>query len=337
MQKDPIIPILVFFGATATGKTDITSEIFSSKSLKKLFIGSNTSKMSGCAEIVSSDSVQVYRYLKIGSASPSEDLLQELPHHLVNEKELSQEFSAADFVHEADKICADIYSRQKLPVLLGGTAFFMKNFMYGLPITPKADMKIRSFFQKRIREEGAAVLLEELKKYDPYTAKKLHINDEYRILRACEVYAASGKPLSSFALSEKYRPCYDFFIVSIDRPRNILYKRIENRVDKMIEHGLYEEILFLIRKGFTVETPALKAIGYREFFDDKGIFKGIDRLPEISDLIKRNTKHYAKRQETFFKKIPNVRHYNVENKDEIFRLYKEIYLFYKKYFICAEN
>ena len=159
-----MVPVLIFFGATASGKTSLASEIFSYKHSKDFSKEGGISALSACAEIISADSVQVYKHLHIGSASPSKEELEDLPHHLIAIKEPSEEFSAADFVKEADKLCPEIYRREKLPVLMGGTAFFLKNFLYGLPITPTADPKIREYFQKRAKEEGAGILLEELKK-----------------------------------------------------------------------------------------------------------------------------------------------------------------------------
>ncbi len=302
------IPVLIFFGATASGKTDIASKIFSSNS----------------AEIISADSIQVYKKLKIGSASPSDDLLKTLPHHLIAVQEPSREFSVSDFVNRADSLCTQIYAKGKLPVLLGGTAFFLKNFIYGLPITPKADPKVRKKLQNRAKTEGIEALSEELRAIDPKTAERLHINDEYRIIRALEVFASTGKPLSDYNLPENPRKQYDFFILSIDRPRATLYERIEKRVDKMFEEGLAEEVAELYREGYSVKDPALKAIGYREFFLENGELKPQSALPEIANLIKRNTKRYAKRQETFFKTISGTHHYNIEDASEFARLTDDI-------------
>nr|WP_253692903.1 MULTISPECIES: tRNA (adenosine(37)-N6)-dimethylallyltransferase MiaA [unclassified Treponema] len=321
---------MIFFGATASGKTSLASEIFSYKNSKDFSKEGGVSAISACAEVISADSVQVYKHLHIGSASPSKEELEDLPHHLIAVKEPSEEFSAADFVREADKLCPEIYARGKLPVLMGGTAFFLKNFIYGLPVTPTADPKIREHFQKRAKEEGAAVLLDELKTIDPVSAQRLHVHDEYRIIRAHEVFAASGRPLSSFALPETPREEYEFFILSIERTRSLLYERIEKRVDAMFAEGLYDEVKKLYEMGYTGESPALKAIGYREFFDENNRLKPESALEEVSALIKRNTKHYAKRQETFFKTIPDVHRYFIEGETEILRLYKDICGFYGK-------
>ncbi len=326
------IPVVIFFGATASGKTNIATKIFANGNGDKFLKNKFSSSLSNCAEIVSADSVQVYKGLKIGSAQPTQSELELLPHHLIAVKNPDEEFSVSDFVLAADELCVDIFNRKKLPVLLGGTAFFLKNFMYGLPITPKADPEIRKNLQERAHKDGCEVLLNELMSVDPATAKRLHLNDEYRIIRALEVFNASGMPLSSYKVPDTYRENYDFFVLSIDRPREELYKRIEARVDLMFEAGLAEELKTLYDAGFDSTSPAMKAIGYREFFDEYGCLKPISYLDEIVKLIKRNTKRYAKRQETFFRAIPNVKHFNVNNADDVMRLHDELYSFYRKYF-----
>jgi len=332
LQKVLPIPVLVFFGATASGKTGIASEIFSYTHSKDFSNKGTASALSGCAEIISADSVQVYKHLKIGSASPSAEILEDLPHHLVAIKDPKEEFSAADFVERADILCRQIWERHKLPVLLGGTAFFLKNFIYGLPITPKADPAVRQTLQQRAEKEGIMPLFEELKKVDAETAKRLHPNDAYRIIRALEIYITSGSALSGFRLPGTYRKNYDFFVISIDRPREILYKRIEQRVDEMMAEGLKTEVENLFKAGYTSEDPALKAIGYREFFSEDHRFKHDGDFFQITNSIKKNTKHYAKRQETFFKAMQNVHHYNIDQEGSLLRLYTDILEFYKRYF-----
>lgn len=327
------IPVLVFFGPTASGKTSIAMQLFSYKNSCDFSGDGLYSMLSGKAEIISADSVQVYKNLKIGSASPSDEVLKDLPHHLIAIKDPKEEFSVADFVEQADILCNDIFSRNKLPILLGGTAFFLKNFMYGLPVTPKANPSIRLELQQRVKKDGIFPLFAELKLVDPKSAARLHPNDEYRVIRAMEIYYTSGKTLSSFALSSEYRHQYDFFVLSIDRPREVMYKRIEQRVDEMISDGLREEVEQLVACGYSIESPALNAIGYREFFTENNELRSKTELPQIVALIKKNTKHYAKRQETFFKALENVHHYNIEKDEEIKRLYFEIIDFYKSYFI----
>ena len=288
------IPVAVIFGTTACGKTALAAHLFASpvNSIK--------------AEIISADSVQVYRGLPIGSAQPPQELLDTLPHHLIGICDPSEEFSVADFVRSADALCKDIASRGKLPVVLGGTAFYIKHFMYGMPVTPQADPVLRAQLQERMQHIGAAAMHAELASFDPASAAKIHIHDEYRILRAHEVYCASGRPLSSFELSYRYREGFRFCPICLDRPRDELYRRIEARVDEMFAQGLQQEIAQLVSQGCTAEYPAMKAIGYREFFELSPDAPAAAPLDAVKNLIKRNSKRYAKRQQTFFQSFPNV-------------------------------
>ena len=289
------MPVAVIFGATACGKTALAAHLFT------------TSVNSIKTEIISADSVQVYRGMPIGSAQPPQELLDTIPHHLIGVCEPSEEFSVADFVRSADKLCKDIASRGALPVVLGGTAFYIKHFMYGMPITPQADPVLRAQLQERMQRVGAAAMHEELASFDPASAAKIHIHDEYRIIRAHEVYCASGRPLSSFELPYRYREGFRFCPIFLDRPRDELYRRIEARVDEMFAQGLQQEIARLTAQGCTADYPAMKAIGYREFFKLSPDAPAAAPLDAVKDLIKRDSKRYAKRQQTFFQSFPNVR------------------------------
>ena len=289
------MPVAVIFGATACGKTALAAHLFT------------TSVNSIKTEIISADSVQVYRGMPIGSAQPPQELLDTIPHHLIGVCEPSEEFSVADFVRSADKLCKDIASRGALPVVLGGTAFYIKHFMYGMPITPQADPVLRMRLQERMQHIGAAAMYAELASFDPASAAKIHIHDEYRILRAHEVYCASGRPLSSFELPYRYREGFRFCPIFLDRPRDELYRRIEARVDEMFAQGLQQEIARLTAQGCTADDPAMKAIGYREFFKLSPDAPAAAPLNAVKDLIKRDSKRYAKRQQTFFQSFPNVR------------------------------
>ena len=191
----PDIPVLIIFGPTASGKTSLASSLFSSDNPLAPF--------SACAEIISADSMQVYRGMDIGTAKPSSSFLERLPHHLIDIRDPSEQFCAGDFVRLADTACEDIHFRGKLPVILGGTAFYVRNFLYGLPVTPESDSEVRRCYIERMNIEGATVLFRELEAVDPESAKRINIHDEYRIIRALEVYSASGRPLSSYVLPKK--------------------------------------------------------------------------------------------------------------------------------------
>jgi len=324
------IPVLVLFGQTAAGKTELLSHLFSSSSSMSL--------LAGCAEVVNADSVQIYRNADVCSALPSEDILKNLPHHLVSFKEPFEEFSVSDFVTSADLIIPKIYRKKLLPVVAGGAAFFINNFITGLPITPTSKPETRTLLQERLKSEGIIPLFEELKRIDPVTANKLHINDDYRILRALEVYYDSQKPLSSYSLNTKKRSEYNFLIISLERNRENIYERIEKRADEMGSR-LHDEFIELYesckKHGIvpSIETvPLFKSIGYREFFEVNSEEPTKAPFEKVLSLIKRDTKRYAKRQETFFKKVQDVIKIDMEESNYYETLHKIIVDFYEDNF-----
>lgn len=320
MISSRTIPAAVIFGATACGKTALAAHLF-------------VSDDPGKVEIISADSVQVYRGMPIGSAQPSCELLAALPHHLVGICDPSEEFSVADFVRNADALCQEIIDRGKLPVILGGTAFYIKHFMYGMPATPQADPLMRMQLQEKLRQKGAAAMHAELTSFDPVSAAKIHVHDEYRILRAHEVYCTSGRPLSSFELSYRYRGGYRFCPIFLDRPRGELYRRIEDRVDEMFAQGLQQEVAQLVAQGCTAAYPAMKAIGYREFFELSPDAPASAPLDAVNALIKRNSKRYAKRQQTFFQAFPNIHRINMSDPASVQTAADILYQFYSD---CSE-
>jgi len=317
------LPVLVLFGPTASGKTSLLQELF-------------TGPQALCrAELISADSMQVYRGMDIGTAKPDTSLREKLPHHLIDIRNPSEQFNAGDFVRLADEACAAIAGRSALPVISGGTGFYLKNFIMGLPEAPPSDPVIREQLKKELAQKGPEVLLEELARLDPVSAERIHINDTYRLLRALEVCRFSGRPLSSFATG-KNRP-YRFAIAEIRRPREELYRRIEARCEEMFRQGLAQEVAELFAQGYTPDDPGLRAIGYREFFIDNGDPADAPAealTPEtaptgkaagqwalsqdiegVKALITRNSRRYAKRQETFFSGMiaglgEDIREYN---------------------------
>jgi len=256
--------------------------------------------------------MQVYRGMDIGTAKPSKIERARLPHHLIDILDPSQQFNAGDFVRLADEACLQIAGRGKLPVVSGGTGFYLKNFIMGLSEAPPSDREIRSQLKQELKEKGSAALMEELAAGDPVSAKRIHINDEYRLLRALEVLRSSGSPLSSFEVnaSEK-RSRFRFIITGLSRPREELYRRINLRCAEMFRQGLADEVRSLYESGFTPNDPGLRAIGYREFFVEDADNPGKWRLSQDTDgvqaLVAQNSRRYAKRQITFFAGIPNVK------------------------------
>ena len=309
----PEIPVLVIFGTTASGKTSLAGQLFSKAITlkgKSLF-----PELRGMAEIISADSMQVYRGMDIGTAKPSKDFISSLPHHLIDICNPCEQFSAGDFVRLADEKCIEIFNRGKLPVVLGGTAFYIKHFLYGLPVTPESKPEVRLRFKNRALVEGVSVLYAELCEKDPYSAKVIHPHDEYRIIRALEVLEISGLPRSEHSVSHTLRPGFKFFPIALDRPRKEIFERIDSRVEDMFNEGLLEEWGKLCSLGFSEKDPGMQAIGYREFFLTNP--PGSD-LEFIKKRIQHNSKKYAKRQETFIKSLPHIQHFGADDLSSIY-------------------
>ena len=290
---------LILFGPTASGKTEI---------LEKLFAGSRPLCR---AEIVSADSVQVYRGMDIGSAKPSALTLAALPHRLIDIRDPGEQFNVGDFVRLADQACAGIAAGGALPVISGGAGFYLRNFVLGLPEAPPSDPLIRRALEAEFRDRGARALMEELAACDPVSAGRIHLNDGYRLRRALEVFRSSGRPLSSFAsagAAPGNRPRYRFIILGLERPRQDLCRRIDERCALMFRQGLPDEVRRLREAGYGPGDPGMRAIGYREFFVEEapGQWRIDDNLDRVQELVARNSRRYAKRQIPFFASIPNV-------------------------------
>ena len=283
------IPVLVIFAPTASGKTALTRELFSPQGSHFILN----------AEVISADSQAVYKEMDIGTAKPDAALCEEIPHHLINLLNPDQQYNVSDFVDGADMACQEIYCRGKLPVLCGGTGFYIRNFLYGVAPTPVSDEKLRNELKERIVREGNEVLYKELQKIDPESAAKIHPNDAYRICRALEVYYLTGQKRSSFKPEGEgqLRSKYDFLFIVLEPQRDVLYERIRQRVELMFEAGLENEVRSLIDKGYTKETPGMKAIGYSEWFESNNI-------EEIREAIKHHSCKYAKKQYTYIRDIP---------------------------------
>jgi len=288
-------PVLVLFGPTASGKTNV---------LLRLFGG----LYQRAAEVVSADSMQVYRGMDIGTAKPSAQERARLPHHLIDIRNPNEQFNAGDFVRLANEAIAGIARRGAFPVVCGGTGFYLKNLILGLPESPPADEAIRAALKGDLREKGAAALMEELAAGDPVSAQRIHLNDTYRLLRALEVLRLSGRPLSSFGVSgQSAETSYRFIVAGLSRPREELYRRIDARCAVMFEQGLADEVRKLCDMGYTPRDPGLRAIGYREFFAQEGDeYRLLGDIAGIQALVAQNSRRYAKRQITFFAALPGV-------------------------------
>ncbi len=289
--------VVLIFGPTAVGKTSLLeAPIFDN------------------AEIINADSMQVYRGLDIGTAKPDSDFLARRKHHLIDICDPNQQFNAGDFVSLADQLVADISRRGRLPVICGGTGFYFKNFIYGLPDVPPSDEAVRKKIQAEFEESGPAPLRKRLAEVDPVSDKRINPNDNYRLMRALEVFESTGRPLSDYPLPDVPRADYDCLLIGLKRRREELYERINRRVEIMFENGLAEEFARLRESGCTENDPAMKGIGYREFFTVEAEGPSEQRLIE---LIKRNSRRYAKRQITWFRQLRNIHWFSPDDIAEI--------------------
>jgi tRNA dimethylallyltransferase len=245
--------------------------------------------------------MQVYRGMDIGTAKPGLELLKRLPHHLIDIRNPDEQFNVGDFVRLADEAVATISARGALPVIAGGTAFYLYNFVTGLPEAPPSDQGLREELREELTLKGAAALMAELAEKDPISAARIHINDEYRLLRALEVCRLTGRPLSDFSRPEEdnSRPEYRFILMTLERPRAELYRRIDLRCKEMFETGLAEELQGLYDAGYRPDDPGMKAIGYKEFFVSGDGWVLSKDLAGVETLVARNSRRYAKRQITW--------------------------------------
>jgi len=290
--------VVCLFGPTAVGKTDL---------LEKLFGGSG--------EIISADSMQVYRLLDIGSAKPDSQTLKRMPHHLIDILDFREQFNAGDFVRLAEEAILDIHSRGRLPVVSGGTAFYFRNLLFGLPDIPPVSSEIRTALNRELEEKGPQALHGELALIDPETAARLEPADRSRIVRALEVFRGTGQPLSAYRTGTEPRQDLRCLLIGLERPREELYERINRRVDIMFEQGLSDEVKGLIAMGASEDDPGMKGIGYSEFFPF--LKEGCLTLEDVKSRIQQNSRRYAKRQMTFFRSLPGVHWCHPENLDEI--------------------
>ena len=312
-------PVLVLFGPTASGKTALLMRLFGKG--RASFASFPTGHGFLGAEVISADSMQVYRGMDIGTAKPDSSEQAKIPHHLISIKDPDEQFNAGEFVRLAEEACSSVFARGALPVVSGGTGFYLKNFCLGLSEAPPQDAAIRCALREDLAVRGAASLMLELAAADLVSAKRIHVNDEYRLLRALEVYRLTGRPLSSYASpwnnvqsSSPDRP-FRFLLLGLRMNREELYRRINERTGAMFRAGLPDEVRRLFEAGYTPSDPGLRAIGYREFFvqqydlceADGASWRLSDDLAGVKALITQNSRRYAKRQITYFASLPDVK------------------------------
>jgi tRNA dimethylallyltransferase len=270
-------------GPTASGKTGLAVE-------EALRVG---------GEVISADSRQVYRELRIGTARPSEAEMQGVPHHFVGDRSLRAPLSAGQFAREAEARIGDILAQGRVPIVAGGSTLYLKALRDGLAVLPEADPTIRAHLEARLDAEGLPALVAELEQRDPATAVSLDRQNPHRVLRALEVLLVTGTPISVLRARAGAAPRFRYRVMALNPPREALYTRINARVLAMNEAGLREEVQGLLDAGYSPEIAPLRTIGYAEVIAH---LQGAFDWPTTLALIQRNTRHYARRQLTFFRK-----------------------------------
>lgn len=282
-------PLIILTGPTAVGKTK------ASIGLAKALNG----------EIISADSMQVYKYMDIGSAKIRPEEMQSIKHYLIDELEPDEEFHVVKFQKMAKEAMDAIYAKGKIPIVVGGTGFYIQALLYDIDFTKSnEDTAYRQELTQLANKKGAEHLHEMLREVDPVSADTIHANNLKRVIRALEFYQQTGKKISEHNEQERAKESpYDFcyFVLNDDRAR--LYERINLRIDQMMEDGLVEEVQFLRNKGYTKDMVSMQGLGYKEILD---YLNGECTLEEAIYILKRDTRHFAKRQLTWFRRERDV-------------------------------
>lgn len=281
--------IIIIAGPTASGKSAVAVEL--AKMLE--------------TEIISADSMQIYKGLDVGTAKITREEMQGVKHHLLDIVSPEDNYSVNEYIADAKKIISELHPRGKIPIICGGTGLYINSLIYNFDLKEhKSDPELRENLEKLYQEKGGEYLLDILREFDPDSAERLHPNNYRRIIRAIEIYRVSGITMTEQAKKTKITPSeFDssLYVLSTDRER--LYERIDGRVDKMLENGLYEEVKTLLSADLPSNATCLQAIGYKEF---KSVLSGDVSVDEAIEKIKRESRRYAKRQLTWFRKNENA-------------------------------
>ncbi len=295
MSENKKKPMIILTGPTAVGKTDLSIQL--------------AKAMNG--EIISADSMQVYRHMDIGSAKVTPEEMDGVPHHLIDVLEPEEEFNVVVFQKLAKEALTGIYERGHIPIIVGGTGFYIQALLYDIDFTENdGDTAIRRELEKLAQTQGAGCLHQMLQEIDPESAAAIHQNNVKRVIRAIEFYRQTGKKISLHNEQEREKQSpYQFLYYVLDTDRKTLYERIDRRVDLMMEHGLVDEVKHLADMGCTRDMVSMQGLGYKEILD---YLSGEIPLEEAVYILKRDTRHFAKRQITWFKRERDVRWLELE-------------------------
>lgn len=298
--------LLVLIGPTAVGKTKMSIEI---------------AKEFGC-EIISGDSMQVYRGMDIGTAKISVEEMKGVPHHLIDIHEPDHPYSVAEFQEQSQRLITEITQRGKLPFIVGGTGLYVESVCYGYQFSKTgADEVFREAQFRYANEHGAEALHQRLAEVDPETAERLHPNDLRRVVRALEVFHMTGVPLSAQLAPQTKQSPYDLCLVGLTMDRQMLYNRIEERIDLMLSQGLVDEVVALMDKGFAPGLVSMQGLGYKEIVS---YLSGEFSYEEAVVLLKRDTRRFAKRQLSWFRHMKDIEWVDVTDSGNFSANYQKI-------------
>jgi len=302
MRRPAAPKAIVLVGPTAVGKTDLSLEI--------------AEKFS--CEIINVDSMQVYRYMDVGTAKPTRLERKRIPHHLIDIVDPDEDYTVADFIKDAAQAIVQISGRGHFPLLVGGTGLYLKGLQEGLFEIAPVNLRIRKDLRNRLKEEGRQRLFTELCLHDPLSAKKIHPNDTQRLLRALEIFHSTGISWSEHVASQQQGgPLQNALKLGLTCDRKILYEKINLRVESMVRQGLRNEVQALLAKGYGSNLKSMQSIGYRHVIN---YLAGRWSWERAMELLARDTRHYAKRQYTWFRRDPEIYWFHpTQQKKEIFQ------------------
>jgi len=293
--------VLVLAGPTAVGKSDFAIR------LAKLLGG----------EIISADAIQVYRGMDIGTAKMNEEEQREVPHHLIDIRDVKELFNVVDFYYEARQCCKNILARDRVPIITGGSGFYLHSLIYGPPSGPPSVPELRQSLEEEFDKEGPDVMYAKLKQLDPQYAGSITKNDKQKIVRGLEIIRLTGNKVSKLSWKGKRRPQnYDFHCWFLTRPKDVVYQRIEKRCRKMIDQGFLDEVQELEKKGIRDNASAAQAIGYRQALEYLASPQTKADHKQFIEKFLQASRRYAKRQFTWFRREPGFRWLDLELHDE---------------------
>jgi tRNA dimethylallyltransferase len=297
--------VIVIVGPTGSGKTKLSlmlAELLNS-------------------EIISADSRQIFKFLDIGTAKPTKEELKKVKHHLIDKINPDQDYNASKFAADAEQIIKQIFEQKKIPIVVGGSGLYIKALIDGIAESADTNSELREELLTLRKKMGNEYLYNELKKVDKVSAEKMLPQNWKRVIRALEVYKLTGKPIWMHYQNQQIEREFSFKQIGLNWKRGELYKNIENRVDKMIEDGFIDEVKSILKMGYSRNINALNTVGYKEIIEYLDNRISLDRAIE---LIKRNTRRYAKRQMTWFNADKRIEWFNINNEDDFKNLAEKI-------------